>query len=130
MDRKEAIRILENPPMAFYEKMWQALQMAIESLSAEPTDLISRAEVLNRIKAFDSIPWGDKHGNAVKLVWSTDEVKMLVEKVPSAGRQTGEWIKQNEELKISDYRCSACGYYHDDKTNYCENCGAKMGGNK
>lgn len=100
----------------------------IEALSAEPTDLISRAELLDRIKAINSIPWGDDHGNAVKLVWSTEEVKRIIEKAPSADRPSGEW-KQITPARI--YDCSNCGHYvlTDDieEYNYCPNCGAKMG---
>lgn len=34
----------------------------------------------------------------------------------------GEW------LGVWDYECSACHEYHDIKTKYCPNCGAKMKG--
>ena len=32
MDREEAIKILQNPPRVYDEKMWEALDMAIEAL--------------------------------------------------------------------------------------------------
>lgn len=122
----------------------QVIDMAIEALSAncttekpndvveqkndvvaEPTDLISRAELLDRIKAINSIPWGDDHGNAVKLVWSTEKVKRLIEKAPSADRPTGEWVSNND----GSWNCSECGLrvFIYAKGNYCPNCGAKMG---
>lgn len=35
MKREEAIEILKNPPMAFNEKMFEALDMAIEALQID-----------------------------------------------------------------------------------------------
>ena len=39
----------------------------------------------------------------------------------------GELIScENDDLKISNYCCNKCGYYQDDKSNFCPNCGADM----
>lgn len=165
MDREEAIKILENPPMTFDEKMWKALQMAIEALSAMTDD--ENELKFYYVESIDDywigarndnfyyanwheglgfvwshsryLPWGE-HIVDENTLWKehtypsepieiqfTDWIVGFVKKY-FAEPKTGEWIMQNEELKISDYRCSVCGYYHDDKTNYCEFCGADMRG--
>ena len=85
------------------------------------------------------LPWGE-HIVDENTLWKehtypsepieiqfTDWIDGFVKKY-FAETKTGEWIMQNEELKISDYRCSVCGRYQDDKTNYCPDCGTKMGG--
>lgn len=156
MTREEAIKIIDCYDIGFYDlsgekipadKLADAFDMAIDALSAncttekpngeveqgndvvvEPTDLISRAELLDRIKAINSIPWGGDHGNAVKLVWSTEEVKRLIEKAPSADRPSGEWIKHNDRSTIIIYyTCSECGEVESGTPPYCRKCGAKMG---
>ena len=40
----------------------------------------------------------------------------------------GKWIMDNnfESDKFGDYKCSECGEWQNDKSNYCPNCGAKM----
>ena len=88
-------------------------------------DLISRADAIEAIESRQTEQWIDAdvdYNNGLES--AVAEIKAL----PSADRPSGEWIIQNEELKISDYRCSVCGRYQDDKTNYCPDCGTKMGG--
>lgn len=37
------------------------------------------------------------------------------------------WISHEEDdLKISDYRCSNCGKWSDEETEYCPCCNSKM----
>ena len=45
-------------------------------------------------------------------------------------RDTAGYRKQSEGEWIGDwdYECSVCHEYHDFKTNFCPNCGAKMKG--
>ena len=40
------------------------------------------------------------------------------------------WRKQSEGewLGVWDYECSVCHEYHDIKTKFCPNCGARMKG--
>lgn len=145
MTNEEAIQVLQTALTApfIYGNYADAIDMAIEALSAnyttkkpndeveqkndvvaEPTDLVSRAELLDRIKAVNSIPWGDDRGNAVKLVWSTEEVKRLIEKAPSADRPSGKWVIRENGNK----ECSLCGHERQDGWDYfCGYCGAKMG---
>lgn len=145
MDRKEAREALSV--LKIYDNPWlrEAVDMAIEALSAETptdqqkhqlseetptnasTDLISRADVIEAVENLQTEQWIDSdidYNNGLQSAIA--EIRAF----PSTDRPSGERIKQNDELKISDYRCSVCGRYKDDKTNYCPDCGTKMGGNK
>ena len=134
-------------------------EVATENSCTEPSDLISRAELIKRFKTFDekyltldticdevqsapivSVPQGDLISRADIPYFSQFEstgngqyekievaLRSDIEALPSvSAERVGEWIKQNDELKVSDYRCSICGHYQDDKTNYCSECGARM----
>ena len=120
MDREEAIGHLKNIAIysvqdGYTDEARQALDIAIEALQAQTDgDLISR-------QALCQYALNQKD----KGVTPNDIMRF-----PSAEPKTGEWIMQNEELKISDYRCSECGHYQDDKTDFCPNCGADMRGEK
>lgn len=45
LNREEAIKILQNPPSAYDEKMWEALDMAIKALSS---DVVHCKDCINR----------------------------------------------------------------------------------
>jgi hypothetical protein len=54
---------------------------------------------------------------------------MLTAQIP----KEGEWIREEHGHVFSNYYCSKCGAYAEDKIvdcewNYCPNCGAKMRG--
>ncbi len=96
MDREEAIKLLKHCAAEHYCSQFTkklncdrcnkriALDMAIEALSAEPTDLISRAGV----SAWLSNMGHDKLSSAV----------MDTRRFPSADRPSGEWIPCSERL--------------------------------
>ena len=47
------------------------------------------------------------------------------------GHHTGHWISnENDDLKVTDYTCSECGYGadNDDIFKYCPICGSYNGG--
>ena len=69
----------------------------------------------------------------------TDTVPLAIELVhgiPSADRPSGEWIcKDSADMSVYWFECSECGektprdnFNREYKSNYCPNCGAKMGG--
>lgn len=131
----ELIDKIKSRPSAETPTVSEKHQLLEETPTYTSTDLISRAELLDRIKAINPIPWGDERGKAVKLVWSTEEVKRLIEKAPSADRPSGEWVYSGDIIdgdgdSVVYWECDQCGYVDDAKLNYCPNCGAKMGGNK
>ena len=102
-----------------YKKVCELINELPSADTQTSVDLISRADavrVVEQIFPFSAEMANAKHSCITQL-----------NLLPSADRPSGEWIMQNEELKISDYRCSECGHYQDDKTDFCPNCGAKMG---
>lgn len=99
MDRKEAIYTLKNTAWLGTnedrEKTEQAVDMAIEALSAEPTDLISRADAIKAIELRQTEQWIDAdidYNNGLES--AVAEIKAL----PSADRPSGEWIPVSEGL--------------------------------
>ena len=48
MSKEEAIKILKNPPSTYDEKMWEALDIAIKSLSSDTTEVVHCKDCINR----------------------------------------------------------------------------------
>lgn len=125
MTKEEAIKLLKvridlikahYPDIDDYR---EALEMAIEALGHEfCEDAISRQAVLDEM--------GD-----INMDIYTDEVKDIVNALPSVILKTGNWIQWTDDRK--DYcSCSECGYGEEgevilgNETPYCPICGAKM----
>lgn len=95
---------------------------------AEQTGLISRAEAL---KAID---YRRKTANIDSRI-VLDEVADKIRELPSAGRPSGEWLyKETDPNLKGDWYCDYCGaraevdlYGEWILSDYCPNCGAKMG---
>lgn len=101
----------------------EALNMAIEALSAEPTDLISRAEAIEELgEYFDHLKRIDKRG--IKRIEPISlDCKGIINELPSADRPSGEWIIRENGNK----ECSLCGRERQDGWDYfCGYCGARM----
>ena len=122
MDREEAIKILQeeidgNLELTLREwkerdeqKLFPALRMAIEALSAEPTDLISRADAVDEMwkalyayeeeleQKFIQDPYVDYADYPVSKMWvqnGHDVCHKAILSLPSAG---GGWIPASERL--------------------------------
>lgn len=112
MTREEAIKILkairvyECYPKSASEETKEAIDMAIESLSAKPTDLISRADAVSEIHKYfveeiDKTPTEiDEDGDEIytdmptvnSLLACNKELSKRIKSLPSADRPSGEWI--------------------------------------
>lgn len=96
--------------------------MAIKKQSSG--DLISRAEA---IKAIDEKAKRIKNEDTLNGL--AGAVGILFD-LPSVNPQepTGYWIENAPEYQNIDppYICSECGNFHLRKTNYCDQCGARM----
>ena len=106
-------------------KFGEALDMAIEALSAEPTNLISRADAIALLTkiVFDEPPYLDSE--TLCRLYAEEQINAL----PSADRPSGEWVKHNDiSTIIVYYTCSECGEIESGTPPYCRKCGAKMGG--
>ena len=57
-----------------------------------------------------------------------ESIETVIKAIPSAEPKTGYWIENAPEYQNIDppYICSECGNMHLRKTNYCDQCGAKM----
>lgn len=77
-------------------------------------DCISRQEAINCVTSNEFI---------YKIV---EDIKSLPSVTPK--EKTGKWIENAPEYQNIDppYICSECGNMHLRKTNYCDQCGAKM----
>ena len=82
---------------------------------------MTNEEAIKRLEKIRAIYLGMDNKSDVKAL--NMAIKAL------SAENTAEWIDYSEDdLRISYYRCSKCGYWMDDKTKYCQNCGAKMEG--
>ena len=91
------------------------LQPTCNQLATTEGDLINRADAINCIK------WGE----------GVTDVIERIESLPSADRPTGEWQDEHgKPMCLGSFAgyCSNCGNWSEYLTDYCGNCGAKMGG--
>lgn len=81
-------------------------------------DCVSRQAVLMEVdKYLCGVPFEEKGIDKV--------IKELPPVTPA--EKVGHWIDHQEDRWIYA-KCSECETIHDSRTNYCPNCGAKMGG--
>ena len=78
-------------------------------------------------------PLKEKQTNNINSVYRGEKTGIINpiatgnEKLGEIQPTTAKWIScEDDDLKISEYRCSNCGKYQDDVTNFCPNCGKKM----
>lgn len=95
------------------------------------SDLISRQDAIRWVKT-ECNPYG----KPTLEFESGKKVIEHLEKMPSADRQTGEWVrKYDKHINCYWYECNQCGedrprnvFGKEWSSPYCPNCGAKMGG--
>jgi len=128
MTREEALQILDTIPTI--GEQVDALEMAIEALSAEPCE-----DYIKIPKG--SLKYADKDYVCYKREWLKKwwqpELALLGIELPSVQpiRPKGEWkhiFEWNEERVV----CKRCGHtrtrLHGDILHFCPNCGADMRG--
>lgn len=131
MTKQEAIEILtEMRDVNDYITQSDALQMAIDELEKKPAasceDAISRQAVMDGLEKYHNTDM-----NIDGLTYAYD----LVCKLPSVSTEkTGRWIDVEgyEGLLCKCSNCCKDGERykhrtHQSKTNFCPDCGAKMG---
>ena len=144
MTREEAITYLEDAKSDLPYKFGQALDMAIEALSAPQTDdLISRADA---IEAIENIKRTDNWKASVIVtlcdLQSCHSCRECDEEAYERGytagqfadRPKGEWVrKYDDKINCYWYECDQCGEYRprnqfgkEYNANFCPNCGAIM----
>lgn len=124
MTRDEAIEQLKQIPIYdgvsddYMKTIYEAIDMAIEALKQQP------CEDENIATAFQfgiAMGFAEKHDEM-------DRVMKEVKKAVMSRPKTGHWIENAPEYQNIDppYICSECGNMHLRKTNYCDQCGARM----
>lgn len=81
------------------------------------SDLISRQDAIDAV-------------NSLTYPSSLMDVKRKLIELPSADRPTGEWQDEHgKPMRWTSFAgyCSNCGKWSEYLTDYCGNCGAKMG---
>ena len=126
MTREEAIQYLEGMRIdrfkgydsfgEFIKERNEAIDMAISALQTEPSDLISRADILGYIDRLDTCGLGK--GKALEYI------RKYVEKAECvSAERVGEWTARKTSL---EFVCSNCGEACWRDFHYCPNCGARM----
>lgn len=108
MTKEEAIKVLKNPPRVYDEDMWTALDMAIEVLSDDAVQVVSRAtDLISRADAIEAVEFGITYAKAFNK--STGEVKELFNE---GNKSLNEAVERLKELPSSDavkvVRCKDC----------------------
>ena len=124
MTREEAIETLKllKPNMRFDKSGWlyakQAFEMAIQALSQEPTDAVSREAVYQLLL------------NMASSAYGFEEIRRIADKLPSVTHKLGKWQRVSIDKYIQHamayYECSECGGQTIGEPKFCSNCGAKM----
>lgn len=103
-------------------------------------EYIDKQAAINRIKEYALEVYGIDLDDAKQFAGGSlvenyseglYEAKELVEDIPTADVATvvhGRWMPFHSEAAGDIQYCSACEIGFDAKTDYCPNCGAKMGG--
>ena len=117
MTREEAIKALKYERKTALHENKGAFDMAIKSLSAEPS--IESASL-----------WCRQHGYVMmpEAVYEQDITKAYFEGQNTPQPKMGHWIEYTKPDFTSGYKCSECGHIDDWRPNCCSKCGAKMEG--
>lgn len=130
MTEEEAIKIAQGLITDFKhesETMVEFCNVVIKALEQQPCeDCVSRAQVIDLIR-------GTCSNGDITYFRRKHDANCFIELVgalPSVNPQPkiGHWIENAPEYQNIDppYICSECGHSNLIKTNYCEQCGAKM----
>ena len=92
-------------------------------------------EHIDRLKVLRQIEWYAliKQKNYNQPLLTLDEVVGAILDVPTADVvevKHGYWIKEKLCMCEPTYSCSECGKLHDQDYSYCNDCGAKMDGER
>ena len=141
MTREEALQILDTIPTI--GEQVDALELAIEALSAEPyEDCISRAEAQKRISirlyesALNTVGYDCKTSDVFKDI--AEKLSNCISEIPNIQPKPkmGHWEQYGNSWE-DKFKCSECGEEQPKIlcgeriighwSDYCPNCGAKMG---
>ena len=124
MTREDAIKVIKS--IIDVEQEYggkdniDALNMAIQELSQEPTDAVSRKDIQDYIAKYLSQYLYEDVRQAVEVI--DTYIGDLPPVTPS--RRKGRWIETDPDDPCW-YKCSNCGRLEDMPDNYCPKCGAE-----
>ena len=124
------------------DRVEDAVEMAIQALSQEPCDAISRESVDRILRdmgvhcAYDMPSFWANKGKDYKVIptkWhkgyqqAVADFDKRIRELPSVTQKSGKWIEHEIKDTCRWLTCSNCGYeWINRKENYCPNCGARM----
>lgn len=128
-DREYATEMLKNIPSAEAPTTDEKHQLSSETPTNAPTDLISRADAIEAVRAESRKVYTSEYANAERIIYEADAVEALA-MLPSAEAVQGEW--KRVETRTYKGECSNCGFRHifmdghDSQYRFCPYCGARM----
>ena len=89
-------------------------------------EMLRKEDVLKALSAkIDELDKTDAKADVILgLATAMSVVKLMT---CESAKKVGHWIDHQEDRWIYA-KCSECETVHDTRTNYCPNCGVKMGG--
>ena len=137
-------------PKEWLIPMNDALDMAIQALSQEPTEKPMTVDEMEReyekskalfhkiVECDDAISREWLMRKATERFYTTNyfnHISAMIEEAPSVTHKSGKWIERKNIARTSiataivfiwAYECSECGHEVRHKTRFCASCGARM----
>lgn len=99
----------------------------------ECEDAVSKADILQKYDKYceDNCPYSKKQRDVMCGACFMGDAIEIVEDLPpvTPKQRTGKWIWEFNDIEGEvRFTCSSCGEFQLFETDFCPNCGAKMGG--
>jgi len=102
-------------PLGIFE---QGLCLECEKAEQEPCDAVSRDAVIGKVKELFSM--GECYCDEHSIIG-------MINGLPPVTQKSGKWIRVTDKTGHLVWECDKCSWQQRFNTNFCPDCGAKMG---
>ena len=141
IDRQDLINALADTNFWMDPQSWDVMMQMINSIpglfranaeKGRSLDTLVRVSSTDTIRREDVVSYLMEKLEDAKISEQYSGICRAIERwvreVPSVriSNSTGQWTEVSSVDSGSKFMCTNCGFTHDHKSHYCENCGAKM----